>query len=217
MKKCLTLCLLVAFLAVASNGVCAISDNYVVNGDFEVFENLQPGPASWTVFKSIPGWDSNIGGGIEIMPSGTAATSQSGRYHVELDSYSNSNMTQSLLLSEGSYELSFWYKPRTNTKNDNNIDFSLAGIFSDSIFDVSGSQANWKKVTKELSIGSDGSYDLAFVAGGKSNSLGGLIDNVSLTKVRSSNPIATPIPSSLALLLSGVAGFVVLKRKKAMN
>jgi hypothetical protein len=29
--------------------------------------------------------------------------------------------------------------------------------------------------------------------------------------------IATPNPSSLALLLSGAAGFVVLKRKKAMN
>ncbi len=215
MKRSLILCLLLVFIAVASNGVCATYDNLVENGGFESFDGS--GPGSWSVYKKIPGWTATSGSGIEVEKSGVVVASKSGDYHVELDSHNNSSMTQSVTLGEGDYELSFWYQPRTPTVGDNTIVYSVAGLFTDSMLDIRNSQTGWEKVTQAFSVETAKNYDLTFAAGGLSNSLGGFIDDVSLTAVRSSNPTATPIPSSLGLLLSGVAGFAVLRRKKVMN
>ncbi len=225
MRKYFTLCLLLTLMVVASNGVCATSDNLVINGDFEEFSG--PAPTEWTVFKSLPGWSSGKAG-IEIQPSRTVVPAYSGSYYVELDtdprsgtSSTNSTMTQSLsLVNPGAYQLSFWYMPREKEKNangdDNGISYSVwndnySEAGSISLFRTGNSV--WSEVTMDFIIGAnDGTdFNLTFKAIGKENTRGGLIDNVSV------RAIATPIPSSMALLLSGVVGFAVLRRKKAMK
>jgi hypothetical protein len=224
MKKCLTLCLLLAFMMVASNGVCAI----VKNGNFDYTDLSKNGKntnkklgelenGDWDIYSKIANWDiEKVNGkrakGIEVQKN-TVYNAQSGAYYIELDGDLNSSISQSLFLTSGDYQLSFSYRPRTNKKNDNTILFSVENIFSSSVDGVSSAYTDWDTVTRNFTVkeGSDGNFDLQFTAAGKSSTYGGFIDSVSVRSV------ATPIPSSLALLLSGVAGFVVLKRKKAMN
>lgn len=207
---------------VASLG--AASAATVVNGSFEEapsvvgkrgnsfadMMNVASGKQSWDIWQTLPGWTTASGAGIEVQTNGTLKKidAQDGSYYVELDSKNNSSMEQQVTLSAGTYDLSFYYAPRDKDANSNGIDFSIGSLAGN----VAGPNAEfprfeWTEVTRRFSVATDGSYTLSFAASGASNSLGGLIDNVSISEV--------PLPASAALLLGGLAGFGALRRKKA--
>lgn len=211
--------------------VCATSASAatVVNGSFEAstdvvglvngnrFDDLAGSTrgSSWDVWNSLDGWASQ-GAGIEIQTNGTLGfiDAQDGDHYVELASHglsdSNSLMSQILDFSAGSYLLSFYYSPRTNIVGENGINFGIEGVFEDTVSGPSDARrrGEWSEVTYQFTIDEDVTTGLFFSAvDGGSSTLGGLIDNVSISEV--------PLPASAALLLAGLGGLVAMRRKKA--
>jgi hypothetical protein len=210
----------------------------VENGSFEFgpkdkglannayFHELEAnGKPNWDVWKTLPGWTST-GSGIEIQSNrtiGEVDAQQGGRY-VELDSHplpgSNSSMMQDVLLERGKYLLSFWFSPRAKGQDgvdrlaaSNVIDYSIGSLVSGS---VTGPNAQlgtevtkWTKITASFIADKAGSYTLRFVAKGTENTYGGLIDNVAIDYVA---PV--PVPAAGLMLLGGLGGFALLKRRQ---
>ncbi|MCP5163080.1 MAG: DUF642 domain-containing protein [Hahellaceae bacterium] len=186
----------------------------LVNGDFE---DAQLSGTRWGVFNAIPGWQTTLGSGIEIQRN-TIVSAQSGNQYVELDSYSNSALTQGIQTNAGqTYLLSFFYLPRTNNGgNDNGLAVYwdiFDGDFGNfdpshqafSINNMTRSQMpGWTEYSVELT-GTGGLTALSFAGTGLNNSLGAFIDNVSLT--------AVPEPMSLALIGVGLAGMISLRKR----
>lgn len=213
--------------ALAIVAVSAVSGNaaVVLNGSFEqdaglaqdgqAFSTLVSGTGSnsWSVFSSLPGWTTVSGAGIEIQTKNTLSTIDpiAGDHYVELDSNNNSSMKQTIQFdSIGRYMLSFLYSPRDNNTASNVIDYSIANLSGS----VSGPSSNpltqvgsWTKITALFDITQIGAYDLKFTANGTNNSLGGFIDDVSIS--------AVPLPAGGVLLLTAFAGFAALRRRKA--
>ena len=105
--------------------------------------------------------------------------------------------------------------PRTNRVNDNIINVFLDGA-SDSLktnliasSNAIRSQVNqWILQTVTFNVdGLDNNYGLTFAAAGRSNTLGGFIDSVSLTR----NDV--PAPAALGLIALGLAGLAFARRR----
>lgn len=181
------------------------------------FEDPALNAGKWKVYDSAFGsWELLDGPGIEIQ-NNTVVTAQDGNQYVELDSNdwadSNSKMGQDLtLLSNATYLLDFWYRPRTNQLNDNEIAYGISGIDSFDWSIDSQDTSSWKYISQEFSITTGGIYTVWFGALGdngtenSSNSLGGFIDNVSL------NPV--PEPTTLMLFGIGLLGLAGVSRRK---
>ncbi|MEZ5505661.1 MAG: PEP-CTERM sorting domain-containing protein [Gammaproteobacteria bacterium] len=184
--------------------------NLLTNGDFEA--NVGLSGTSWGVYQSIDGWNKFDGPGIEIQRN-TVIAAQSGNQYVELDSHYNSSMYQEIsgLTVGGAYELSFWYHARTNNGyNDNGINVYWGDYLpGDVAVSIDGmKQVNtpgWIEQTVKL-VASAETMFLMFAATGYSNSLGGFVDNVSLT--------AVPEPGTLALFGLGLMGLVLARRQQ---
>jgi hypothetical protein len=197
------------------------SQGLVHKTNLKTFENKN---SAWDIFYALPGWVTTAGNGIELQKN-VVTHSVEGKNHVELDSHkngsSNSVMTQSLdsLTIGAKYLLEFSYKARTNHKNDNGInvywydastDFNKNMIADFAINGRSKQNPNWSVQSVLLTAQSE-TMDISFGAFGKQNSLGGLLDNVSLVKV-SNGPVADiPEPSVFALSL---LGFAALARRQ---
>ena len=181
--------------------------------------------SSWDVFYKLPGWTTTSGSGIELQQN-VVTSSQDGAHHIELDSYlnlgaSNTVMTQTInSLSVGSdYLLEFYYKPRTNVLNDNGInvfwydaavsldDNMLADFSSDS---TSGLVPDWALQSVTFTAQAE-TMNLSFGSYGMQNTLGGLIDNVSLKQTT-----AVPEPSMLIMFAIGL-GMLVARQRKWMQ
>ena len=195
-------------------GVASMANaNLIVNGSFE--DNVVTDSDTWDVYNSINGWSTLSGAGIEIQRN-TIVTAQDGNQYVELDSHNNSTMFQQLTgLTVGeSYLLSFWYRARTNNgDNDNGIDVSwgtsATGDLQLAIANEIVGSTNNAWVQKNLSLFADQStMYLTFAATGWSNSLGGFIDNVSLTKAAS-----VPESSGIVLFGLGLLGLIAPRRR----
>lgn len=197
--------------------------NLIVNGSFETPDvdttSGMVGGSGWQVYTGgqVAGWDVAYGYGIEIQKSGTVVNAQHGDQYVELDSHgSNSNTAiyQSIsgLTAGKIYELSFWYQPRTsNNRNDNGMDvfwgLPYDSVEIDSIANVvRDASTDWVQYTYLLTA-IDTTMELMLAADGQQNSLGALVDNVSL--------VAVPEPGTLALLGLGLAGLGFARRKAA--
>jgi hypothetical protein len=102
--------LIVASLLAAALGCAhAAGGNIVVNGSFE---SQAQASGSWSVYSSLTGWSTISGSGIELRDN-VAGSAFDGHNFVELDSYSNSAMAQTLTTASGSlYTLSFAYSGR---------------------------------------------------------------------------------------------------------
>ena len=180
---------------------------------------------AWDVFSTLPGWETSFGNGIELQKN-VVTRSQDGSHHIELDSHprgaSNTVMTQTLdSLSVGAnYLLEFYYKPRTNNTNDNGINVfwydsainfhinMLADFSTDSTRNLT---PNWALQSVMFTAQAQ-SMDLSFGSFGRQNTLGGLIDNVSLTQVASKNATTVPEPSMLVLFLIAL-GFLAARQR----
>lgn len=184
--------------------------NLLTNGDFEASVGLSG--TNWGVYQSIEGWNKFDGPGIEVQRN-TVIAAQSGNQYVELDSHYNSSMYQEIggLTVGGAYELSFWYHARTNNDyNDNGINVYWGDYLpGDVVVSIDGlRQVNtpgWIEQTVKL-VASAETMFLMFAATGYSNSLGGFVDNVSLT--------AVPEPGTLALFGLGLMGLVLARRQQ---
>ena len=193
----------------------------VFNTDLQAYENKK---RAWDVFYNLPGWETTYGNGIELQKN-VVTHSQDGSHHVELDSHprgaSNAVMTQTLksLIVGADYLLEFYYKPRTNSKNDNGInvfwydsaiDFNLdmeTVLVTDSTRSVT---PNWALQSVSFTAQAQ-SMNLSFASFGRQNTLGGLIDNVSLERVAT-----VPEPSTFIIFLTAIA-FLVMRQKKQTN
>ena len=219
---------------------CVAQASLIVNGSFEqvIFEDgsqshgqvkntnladFQHKNKGWDIFEVIPGWFTSVGNGIEIQKN-IVTRSQDGNQHVELDSHrrggSNSMMTQTLtsLIIGDEYQLEYYYKPRTNNQNDNGINvywFETGTSFSNSIPAIYTSdgtrrqQPNWQLQSMSFTAQAT-SMDLSFAATGSQNTLGGLIDNVSLVNVTQ-----VPEPSTLIMFLLPIGLMVARSKSQA--
>lgn len=184
----------------------------LVNGNFDDDTGISLSPGSWDVYDSIVGWETGAGTGIEIQYD-TIVDSHTSNYYVELDSHggtnTNSSMFQSVFLTAGSYELSFWYHARTNLDDDNGIealiDGSSIGLVTKKLNEM---VSVWEQINWAFTVDIDTDYELMFRAFGKDNSYGGFIDSVSL----SSTPV--PEPATMLLFCLGLLGLVGVSRRK---
>ncbi len=187
--------------------------NLITNGDFE--DDVGLTGTNWGVYNAINGWTTLSGAGIEVERN-TIVTAQSGSQYVELDSHNNSSMFQQLtgLAIGESYLLSFWYHARTNNgNNDNGIDVSWGtsapGALQLAIANETVLSTNGLWVQKNLSLfASQSTMYLTFAATGWNNSLGGFIDNVSLTK-----SVSVSESSGLVLFGLGLMGLIAVRRR----
>jgi T1SS-143 domain-containing protein len=186
--------------------VITAQTNLIINGSFEQDDGgLTNG--QWSIFHHIPGWDSVNQQGIgdvpfEIQvgnPGGLAA--EDGNALVELDSdtasgnlpntdpnhqnttgHTNSIIQQVVAGTEAgqTYELTFYYSPRPGEGDANSG--SLNVLWNGEIvktIDSSGLQPGWQQIEVFVE-GTGPNNTLGFQATGQENSLGALIDNVSL-------------------------------------
>lgn len=180
----------------------AAEANLIVNGGFEA-PALPTG--TWGVFNSILGWEKTTGtAGIEIQDH-AAGSPFEGDQLVELDSYGNSGMFQSVPTTPGaSYLLSFAYSPRPGTVAESNwIELWIDGILRDSFTGAGAGSTSW--AVRNYSVTGDGLTTIEFRAAGTSDSYGGYLDDVRLT---------TPEPGSLALGGLALTALALLRRRK---
>lgn len=190
--------------------------NLITNGDFEEDQGLSG--TQWQIFDGIPGWETLSGPGIEVQHN-TITPAYSGNQYVELDSYNNTAMYQTVSgLTIGEvYELLFWYRPRTNSgQNDNGIAVSWGdsnpGSMVYEIVDLTTSNTpDWTAQVINLTASADTMY-LGFAATGLDNSLGGFIDAVSLTGTVGQE---IPTPAVPALLGLGLLALYSTRRGRS--
>jgi len=200
--------------ALLMNGGFESVDDRIGLANGNALNNLGGSSPTWDVFQSLPGGWSSLAGdpGIEVQFDGTVVTAHEGNHYVELDSHpgpgSNSAMQQEIALAAGSYQLSFYYRPRTgNAGSDNRIDVSVFnGASVDLTVDFTTADFDeWREFSLDFDAG-DGNYIVQFAANGLENTLGGFIDDVRLTRV--------PAPTTLALLGLGLAGLAFGLRRR---
>lgn len=178
--------------------------NLIVNGSFED-PDIPFG--TFSILMSIPGWTTTFGAGIEIQDH-VAGLPYDGDQHVELDSFNNSGMLQTIMptVPGGTYALSFAYSPRPNVAaEDNGIDVYFDGSLLASL-QTSGiglSQTSWT-LYSYLVTATGSTASLEFRATGTSNSFGGYLDAVSFS---------APEPSTLLFFALGLAGLGLRRRR----
>jgi hypothetical protein len=202
MKKLIAGCLFVAASGMAS------ASNLLLNGSFEDPSQRE---GTWQVYSSIPGWTATTGPGLEIRNS-IVGEAQHGQNFVELDSHNatdtNSTIAQTIsgLTAGATYEVSYWYSPRIGQPaSTNGIKALWNGVEQRSIAELGLSVNSWSNLTF-LVTATGGANTLAFAAFGTDDTLGGNIDNVSLS--------AVPLPAAAWLFGSALMGFGVLRRKQ---
>lgn len=171
----------------------AVHADVIINGSFE---DPTLGTGSWTTFAAIPGWTADYGS-IELRNS-VAGIAYDGLNFVELDSYGNSSMSQTVSTELGKlYDLSYYYAPRPGIIDASNyIELYFNGTLIDSVTGYSNAPDAW--LLRNFAVIGTGLDTIQFRAAGNSDSYGGSIDNVSMELA------AVPEPTSLLLLGTGL-------------
>jgi hypothetical protein len=176
------------------------------------------GNASWDVYQTIPGWKTVSGQGIEIQTKNTVGlTPHSGDFYVELDSdpastssvSSNSRMEQTVALTKGRYELSFWFSPRSNAPADSAgilFDIEFGPLLSESVTAADGQKNAWTQITRAFFVQVAGDYTLGFEANQTADKLGGFVDTVAIAPV--------PLPAAGWMLIAGLGALGAVARKR---
>jgi hypothetical protein len=202
-------------LASAATLATPLPTNLIQNGSFE--DNEQTA-GTWQILynNNLFGWTAGKYG-IELR-DGVFGKAQDGKNFVELDTTKNSSMKQTVTISEaGSYQLSFWYNSRSDNGNrassTDKLSWSFAGkdgeVMENYKTDVS---SEWNLFTRTFTFAAPTKVVLRFAAEGASDSYGGSIDNVSLSRV--TTPV--PEPESYAMMIAGLGlmGAIARRRKQ---
>lgn len=175
------------------------------NGSFEA--DAQAG-GTWNIYNNLSSWTGGLAG-IELRNNveGTAAR---GVNFVELDTYANSSISQSIqTVLNQTYTLTFQFQDRQYVASSSQgLDISWGGAtFASSV--NNSDHGGWETRTYTL-IGDGTLKALTFSAAANSASdgLGTSLDNISLTA-------AVPEPETYGMLLAGLAvmGLVARRRK----
>ncbi len=184
----------------------AAGANLITNGSFE---DPDIATGTFAVYASIAGWSSSTaGGGIEIQDH-VAGSPFLGQQHVELDSYTNSDMMSASLSTSAftAYLLSFAYSPRPGISAASNpVEVYFNGFLLDTVTGdgTTLSDTSWV-VHSYLVVATSASSDVTFVATGIDDALGGYLDDVRFTVV--------PEPAALSLLALGLIAFGFSQRR----
>lgn len=163
------------------NTAC-FTDNKIQNGSFEEHGVLDRNGGTWGLFNNIPHWQATKGS-IEIQEGDSVGVGPfDGLVKAELDSDRNSTIKQTLNdLEEGKrYQLILSYSPRViNNKDTNKIRITWNGK---RVAVLTDTKRGWVTKTFTVTAGAENNV-LKLAAIGKSDALGGLIDNVQLYKL----------------------------------
>ena len=201
---------LAAALAVAAGCAHATpipATQLVSNGGFE---SITLASGTWSTPSTLSGW--TVGPlGVEIR-NNAEGSAYAGNNFAELDTTGNSWISQTLATTAGgTYTLSFAYAPRENVPSTSN---GIAVYWNGSLLNTytatgggTGSN-NWQVFTYNLGATS-GSTELKFMAVGLSDTLGGSLDAVSVTRS------AVPEPATLATMAFGLGMMGFVRRRKS--
>jgi Ca2+-binding RTX toxin-like protein len=168
-----------------------IGQDLVVNGSFENHGDLNHG--SWGTFNSIEGWQTNAGN-IEIQKGTHGGTpgAADGNSTLELDAHegrdTNASVYQDVRTgSEGTFKLSFSFSAREIGSAANTAASNTTEVYwgSEKIATITAEQKGWETYDFELPVNPDGddTTRLEFRGTGTDDSIGGLIDSVSVMRI----------------------------------
>jgi hypothetical protein len=207
--------------ALFTAGSAFAAGNIVVDGSFE---SVNQGAGTYGYYPAgIAGWTVSSGPSVEVRDA-LVGNAEDGNNFVELDSTSNSGISQVLATVAGqTYTLSFYYSNRAQDNGYNNefaggvVPASTQGL----TYDVGGGAVavaalpantttdnQWAHYTTTFTA--SGPTTLTFDATGTSDSLGSSLDNIEVS--------AVPEPAPLALMGAGllvVAGIARRRRDQA--
>lgn len=234
MKHALLAATAVLLLGTAANAATVMNGGFEVDPGVDGLKNGNDfsamagatGTSSWDIWQSDQagissdfGWQTNASPsapfeGVEIQTAGTLTQidPKSGNYYAELDSDQNSTIWQDIILDVGQYVLTFFYSPREEDIATNGITTSLSGgllapLTTNGPGGVDGTAVGtWTEITRFFEVKTAGTYTLTFDASGSSESLGGLIDDISVSVV--------PLPASALLLLGGLGGLAAMRKRR---
>ncbi len=177
---------------------------------FNDFESGNYGGTGYVILQDYEGWDATAGDGIEVQFGGVAGAAHSGKHLIELDSNNNSAMSRAI--DAGSYTLTFWYSDRPSVAAlSNGIDVLLNGTsILPIIGGLGGAGTSWSFKTVSFDAG-PGSNVLTFAALGTSDSLGGYIDDVTLS------PVPEAATWAMMLVGFGVVGHAMRRRRTSVS
>lgn len=195
-------------LLIASSSAIAgpVPANLLVNGSFEA---TPVGNGSWVNVSTTPGWAwlGGPGTGFEIR-NNIAGAAQDGGNYLELDTTGNTTIGQTLsgLAAGLAYDLSFWYAPReSQAASTNGIQVYWNGLQLGGTITGDGGAGNLWSEHRFSVVAQSGSNVLSFASVGRSDTLGGNLDNVRLSQ-------RVPEPGSLLLTLSALGSLLLLHR-----
>lgn len=197
-----------AALLLAMGAAQAAPTQLVVNGGFE---STSLANGSWGNFGSVNGWQvvGGPGTGIEVRRN-NAGTAHSGNNFVELDTNGNTTIEQLFngLIAGSTYDLSFWYSPRIGqSASTNGLRAYWNGEALGGVITRNGGSVNeWLQYQFDVTAVA-GVNSLRFASVGTSDSLGGNLDDVSLTA-------KLPEPSTGALLAGALGALAWSRRRK---
>lgn len=184
--------------------IASAAVDLVTNGSFEADSQAS---GTWNIYNSLTGWTGSPN--IELR-NNVAGTAYEGGNFIELDTYSNSSLSQLLVGTPGLYQLSFWYSARPGTGATNDLTFTVDGSAPVTVLNgASNAGSDHKWLNYSTIINFDGNGLLTFNGSGISDSYGGSLDMISFT---------SPIPESeiyvMLLIGLGLLRFAAHRKKK---
>ncbi|MDP1788413.1 pyruvate-binding protein [Nitrosomonas sp.] len=184
--------------------IASAAVDLVTNGSFEIDSQAS---GTWNIYNSLTGWTGSPN--IELR-NNVAGTAYEGGNFIELDTYSNSSLSQLLVGTPGLYQLSFWYSARPGTGATNDLTFTVDGSAPVTVLNgASNAGSDHKWLNYSTIINFDGNGLLTFNGSGISDSYGGSLDMISFT---------SPIPESeiyvMLLIGLGLLRFAAHRKKK---
>ena len=189
------------------NGVVGDTPGLLYGADFDDLPTT--GPAS-DVWSRPVGWNTVLGTGplIHSDRSVPGLTAQDGDYFLQLDTGVRNSLVQNISLGIGRYMLSFWYSPQTTAVGTNSIFYAVGSMVSGtvSVGTNGATVGQWTRIDVEFISLTARSWRLTMRAFGRTDGIGGYIDNVSVA--------AVPVPAAGFGLLAALGGLAALRRRR---